>query len=135
MKRISKLLIIFIICIFMCWITQTIASAGYIQGEIRIELAKETINPGDYEPPDITPTEVKPFVDKASIITDIIGVVGVMVLVATLIVLGIKYMTGSVSEKAEYKKSMIPYIVGATIFFAITQILSIILELTEAFNK
>ena len=46
-------------------------------------------------------------------------------------VIGIKYMTGSISERAEYKKTMIPYIVGALIFFALTQLLSLIIELID----
>ena len=33
-------------------------------------------------------------------------------------VLGIKYMMGSAEEKAEYKKTFIPYIIGAVLLFA-----------------
>ena len=51
----------------------------------------------------------------------IIGVlqtIGVVLSVVILIVIGIKYMMGSAEEKAEYKKTMIPYIVGAVFIFA-----------------
>ena len=41
-------------------------------------------------------------------------------------ILGIKYMIGSVEEKAEYKKTMMPYIIGTTILFAASTIVSII---------
>jgi len=41
-----------------------------------------------------------------------------MVLAVVLVaILGIKYMMGSVEEKAEYKKSMVPYLVGAICVF------------------
>ena len=48
----------------------------------------------------------------------IIQVVGIIISVAVLMILGIKYMMGSAEEKAEYKKTFIPYIVGAVILFA-----------------
>ena len=48
--------------------------------------------------------------------------IGTVVAVGILVVLGIKYMMGSAEEKAEYKKTMIPYLVGAVLVFAASQI-------------
>ena len=45
-------------------------------------------------------------------------IIGVIVLV----VLGIKYMMGSLEEKAEYKKSLIPLVVGVIIVMGATTI-------------
>lgn len=47
----------------------------------------------------------------------ILQVIGIIASVAILIVLGIKYMMGSAEEKAEYKKTMIPYLIGAVFIF------------------
>lgn len=58
-----------------------------------------------------------------------IKVIGSIMSVITLIILGIKYTFGSVEEKAEYKKTMKPYIIGAVMVFAITNILSIIQDI------
>ena len=55
-------------------------------------------------------------------IMGIINTVGVVVAVVVLMVLGIKYMMGSAEEKAEYKKTMIPYLIGAVLIFAATTI-------------
>ena len=55
-------------------------------------------------------------------IMGILQVVGVLIAVIILMVLGIKYMMGSAEEKAEYKKTMIPYIVGAILIFAASTI-------------
>ena len=46
-----------------------------------------------------------------------VKIVGIFVSVIVLMILGIKYMMGSAEEKAEYKKTFIPYIVGAIILF------------------
>ena len=55
-------------------------------------------------------------------IMGIINTAGVVIAVVVLMVLGIKYMMGSAEEKAEYKKTMIPYIVGAVLIFGATTI-------------
>ena len=64
-------------------------------------------------------------------ILGIIQLVGTIVSVAILVVIGIKYMTGSVEEKAEYKSSMIPYIVGAFLLFTGTYVPQLIYKLTH----
>ena len=65
-------------------------------------------------------------------IIGIITTVGVVVAVIVLLVLGIKYMMGSASEKAEYKKTMIPYIVGAVLIFAGTSLVRVIYSLSTS---
>ena len=48
----------------------------------------------------------------------ILQAVGIVLSVVILIVIGIKYMMGSAEEKAEYKKTLMPYIIGAALIFA-----------------
>ena len=52
--------------------------------------------------------------------------IGSIVSVIVIIVLGIKYMLGSVEEKANYKSSMLPYLIGAVLVFAASSIASIV---------
>ena len=68
-------------------------------------------------------------------IIGIITTVGVVVAVVILLVLGIKYMMGSAEEKAEYKKTMIPYLVGAVLIFASTTIVNIVYQLANGLNS
>lgn len=42
--------------------------------------------------------------------------------VLIITIFGIKYMMGSLEEKAEYKKSMMPYLIGALLIFAASTI-------------
>ena len=58
----------------------------------------------------------------------VIQVAGVVVAVIILMVLGIKYMMGSAEEKAEYKKTMIPYRVGARLIFSASTIANVIYQ-------
>lgn len=56
---------------------------------------------------------------------------GIVTSVVAMIVMGIRYMAGSVEEKAEYKKSMLPYFLGALMVFTITTFLSIIIDIAK----
>ena len=57
-----------------------------------------------------------------SSILSIITGVGMILAIILVAVLGIKYMMGSAEEKSEYKKSMMPYLVGAVLVFGASAI-------------
>ena len=59
-------------------------------------------------------------------IVSVITTIGIVVAVAVLVVLGIKYMMGSAEEKAEYKKTLIPYFIGALLIFSASAIVKVI---------
>ena len=70
----------------------------------------------------------------ATIVT-IMQTVGIVVAVVVLLILGIKYMMGSAEEKAEYKKTMIPYLVGAVLIFASTTIVNVVYNIASGVNQ
>ena len=59
-------------------------------------------------------------------IVGLIRIVGTIAAVAMLIVLGIKYMMGSAEERAEYKKTLFPYFIGAVLIFGASNLTQII---------
>ena len=87
----------------------------------------------EFDPEDWSPdstTKVKGANLLKNIGNDIIGTVtmiGSIVSVITLIILGIKYMLGSIEERAEYKKTLTPYVIGAVMVFGITNIINFII--------
>lgn len=81
----------------------------------------------------VTPGSLTPKYEGTSGITDfgrkimgIIQTIGVVIAVVILMVLGIKYMMGSAEEKAEYKKTMIPYVIGAVLIFGASTIANMV---------
>lgn len=66
--------------------------------------------------------------DAGGTILGIIRVIGTIVSVGMIMVLGIKYMVGSAEEKAGYKKTMFPYLIGAILIFAATSLADMIYE-------
>ena len=62
----------------------------------------------------------------------IVSTVGSIISVIVLVVLGIKYMMGSAEEKAEYKKTLLPYIIGAALVFAASTIASVVFNFASS---
>lgn len=60
--------------------------------------------------------------------------VGIVVAVIMLAIIGIKYMIGSVEEKAQYKEDMLPYVIGAFILFSITGLVKILIAIGNKIN-
>ncbi len=90
---------------------------------------------GVYKPTDsITGTDALRMENVASQILTVITNIGIITSVIILAVLGIKYMIGSVEEKAEYKADLVPYVVGAFILFGITTIMKILIAIGNSIN-
>ena len=64
--------------------------------------------------------------DLGNQVIQIVSTIGSIASVIVLVVLGIKYMMGSAEEKAEYKKTLLPYIIGAAFVFAASTIASVV---------
>ena len=82
-----------------------------------ISLGTSTIfalTPSQVQPTDPGTNDIQTLGGK---ILGILQTVGIVLSVIILVILGIKYMVGSAEEKAEYKKTMIPYLVGAVLIF------------------
>ncbi|MEE0865589.1 MAG: TrbC/VirB2 family protein [Clostridia bacterium] len=68
-------------------------------------------------------------------IVTIVSVAGSIIAVVVLIVLGIKYMMGSAEEKAEYKKTLLPYIIGAGFVFAASALAGIVYTFAQSIGN
>lgn len=64
--------------------------------------------------------------DIAGQILYIVRMIGMAVAVVMLTVLGIKYVAASPNEKADYKKGMTVYVVGAVLLFGASMLLGVI---------
>ena len=67
----------------------------------------------------------------AETVLGIIQVIGVVVAVVMLIVIGIKYMMGSIEERAEYKQTLKPYLIGAFLVFSGTTVPQVIYQIAK----
>lgn len=94
-----------------------------------------TINANDWKPKSTTVVKnAGSFFEIANKIIGLIQIIGSIAAVVSLIIIGIKYILGSVEEKAEYKKTLQPYVIGAIMLFGITNILGIVVDLVGNFD-
>lgn len=80
---------------------------------------------------DINSSDAQRVEETISKVLSIITNIGMIVSVIIPAVIGVKYMIGSVEERAEYKKDMIPYLVGSVLIFGI----SIIVKILQTFGN
>ena len=126
-KKIVIICIIFIICLLT--VSQTVQAQNMGEGT-----EEKTFNPEEYKPTSIS--SVSGATKLGNIANKIIGavqVIGSIISVIALILIGIKYVMGSVEEKAEYKQTLKPYLIGAIMVFGITNLLVIIQNIVIGF--
>lgn len=117
-KTILKLISITLLIIIFLIPTQTLSEAS---SDIDIDTGlvpdKSTIS---------SASTTSEFDDAGKVILGAIQTVGVVISVIVIVIVGIKYMIGSVDERAEYKKTMWPYIIGVILLASATTIPNII---------
>lgn len=91
-------------------------------------LRDPTLNPGSWEPTLEEPDQN--FTNKVGKILKYVNIIGIICSVIALSVMGIKYMVGSIEEKSEYKKAIIPYVLGMIMLAAATTLPNIIYSIT-----
>ena len=67
-------------------------------------------------------------VDFVESLENMIRLIGTFIAVGAMMIIGIKYMTGSIEEKANYKKTMMPYLIGCVLLFGASNIAPKIIE-------
>ncbi len=115
-KTVKILTIILTIVMLVMTTTTVFAADGDGSGEITLT------------PDKVTPKSTAASDDMQTFGGKILGVLttaGIILSVIILVVLGIKYMLGSAEEKAEYKKTLMPYAIGAVLIFGASTIATI----------
>lgn len=81
---------------------------------------------GGVDFPQGTAADTSTIAQKAANIVATLRNIAAIAAVVIIAILGIKYMLGSVEEKAEYKKSFVPLIVGVVVVVLALQIANMI---------
>lgn len=81
-----------------------------------------------YKPSDPTSGEAKEFTDRISIILGFVKNIGIITSVISLMIIGVKYILGSVEEKSKYKETLMPWVIGCIILAMGTTLVSVIYD-------
>ena len=108
MKKLTKVLSVVMITIMMVSCFSTVFAAVGIDPSTEWD-GKPSDNNNAFDT-----TGVSDFLEN---IISVVSIAGSAIAIIALIILGIKYMMGSAEEKAEYKKTLLPYFFGAIMVF------------------
>ena len=115
MKRIVKIMVL--LAIMLAMITTTIMGATLTTNSITSD--KDLGDAG---------TNIETVGSK---VLTTISNVGIVLSVVMLAIIGVKYMMGSADERAEYKKTLLPYIIGAFLIFGASTVAKIVKTVGE----
>lgn len=99
----------------------------------------EGIDPNGYNPHRTTAQYIDTHIDEEGIarfVTPLYGAlmwIAIIAAVISLSVIGLKFIAGSASEKAEYKQHLIPFAVGIAVIAFLFVILRILAQMAESF--
>ena len=116
MKKLTKILTIILLVAMLVMVTTNVFAADTIIGQIENGAKNANVDTTKISG---TVGTIIAYLRNAAVI------IGVII----IIVLGIKYMTGSVEEKAGYQKSFVPLIVGIVIVMAATSIAAFLFDI------
>lgn len=112
-NNLNKIILLTIIFMFVLTFFQTISFAG------------EKIDPDDYKT-DVKYDDATYIFDKGGQMLKVVRNIAAIVSVVTISIIGLRYMVGSVEQKAEYKQTMFPVAVGCILVASLSAILTLI---------
>ena len=117
MKLCKKILIIVLIIIssFLCT-NQVFAKVEAQTPDVKG--SKAVIDPDKYDPSKegaLTAEETQIVIDKVGGVLGWIRNIAIIVAVISLMIIGLKYIMGSASEKAKYKETFLPWVIGCVV--------------------
>lgn len=137
MKQLKK---VFIISFLLIFVILFVATPYIYAADKKNDKQEETtessygLDLGELDKYKSEETDLGTLQDKANGIIGVITTIGVVVSVISLIAIGIKYMLGSVEEKAEYKETLKPYLIGAFLVFTVSLVPQLIYQFMQNLN-
>lgn len=130
-KIVNIILMALLISTFLVIFAPVTQAAGGNTGDIVSE-AGEFINVGKNENSPINENALKP---GSSTLYNVLLAIGIAVALIWGLVLGVQFVTGSLEDKADIKKGLIPYIIGCVIIFGAFDIWRLVINLLEPLSK
>lgn len=132
-KQIIKIMLVLIIILLVSLMFQNdVQAIGQESNDTNITIedviggADDFITAGTSQD---NPLDIAGIKNVTDVVYNIFLAVGIIVAVIVGLLIGIKYMTGSVSQKSDIKQLFLPYIVGCVVIFGAFGIWKIVVEL------
>lgn len=123
MRKTIKIMLLIISFIFLFFII----TPNHTYADIDVN----SFNPWDTQPEGIDGTTVK---ERTNKILGPLSTLGIIVSVIALMITGLKLIVGSATQKADYKKTLVPIIFGISIIAFLISLLGIFNSLGQSFG-
>lgn len=120
MKKVIKILTIILMVFALVNITNFVYAGEINTEEFAILYSKDGVSDLD---------------NKTGKILNIVQIGGTAVSLVALLILGMRYMLSSPNEKATIKEKLIPYVIGVIIFFAASNLVTIVMKFAMGMPK
>lgn len=133
-KNILKYMVIILISLFLVsnFIPTKVYASTNTSGKTNTSTAGFDLGDlNSYQKDPSSPGKLK---DKAEVILGAIRTVGIVGSVIALIIMGIKYMLGSIEQKTQYKETMKPYLIGCFLVFSGSFLPELIYQIVKGIN-
>ena len=111
--KIEKIILFIIIFIFVLTLLRTISLAG------------EHLDTDEYKT-NLKYDDATYLFEKGSGVIAILRNIAAVVSVLAISIIGVRYMVGSVEQKAEYKQTMMPVVIGCVLIGGLSVVLTVI---------
>lgn len=130
MKKYIKIIYMLFIIVTIFIVSNPIcAGSTHSSGEI-ISEAESFIETGKSNANNkINPSDLK---DMSDTLYNILLVVGIIAAIIVGLIMGIKFIMGSIEEKAEIKTMLIPYIIGCVVVFGAFTIWKVVVDILQS---
>ena len=141
-KNITKIITIILLITIILTSFTTISQAGSTSTQLTdgggsggsSGASAGTINPEDFKPGDLTDSDTAVAFRSAGVIVNAIINVGLVISIVMFMVLGMKYIMGSIEDREVYKKTLMPMVIGTLMIFISGKIVSIIWNIMSQVN-
>lgn len=133
MINLKKSILIKILIIILTLISFSLINAQSIYASSRTDFvdgADEFINAGvNASKGNSTAIDESDLVQMSDMLYNAFLIIGIIIAVIFGLVIAIKFMTGSVEEKADVKKTLVPYIAGCVVIFGAFTIWKLVVDM------
>lgn len=135
MKKIVKILLIILSLLIVLNLNNTYANEDIFESHNPKTIKTDEIDVSSFNPANYGSLDSQSIIKYTNHISSTLTVLAVVMGVIAVMIIGLKFIMGSPNKKADYKKHLMPIVVGIGIVATITTIVSILIGIGNEMNK
>ncbi|MBO5348861.1 MAG: hypothetical protein J6A89_03465 [Clostridia bacterium] len=135
MKKIVKILLIVLSLLIISNLNYTYANEDIFESHNPVIIRTDEIDVSSFNPANYGSLDSESIIKYTNHISSTLTVLAVVMGVIALMIIGLKFIMGSPNKKADYKKHLMPIVVGIAIVVTVTTIVTILIGIGNEINE